>query len=43
LFTVSPDVAKLLTIVALRKASLAPVRLHLDGNVAKAWQLEDVL
>jgi hypothetical protein len=41
--TVSPDVVKLLAIMNLRKARLGSVCLHLDGNMAKAWQIEDLL
>jgi hypothetical protein len=41
--TVSPDVAELLAVMTLSKASLSPIRLQLDGNVAKARQMEDLL
>jgi hypothetical protein len=41
--TVSPDVTKLLAVMTLSKASLSPIRLHPDGNVAKARQMEDLL
>jgi hypothetical protein len=40
LSTVSPDVAKLLAVMTLSKASLSPIRLHPDGNVAKARQMK---
>jgi hypothetical protein len=43
LFTVSPDVAKLLTVVALCKTSLGPIRFHLNGDVAKVLELKDLL
>jgi hypothetical protein len=39
LLAVFPNLAKLLIVVALRKASLSFVLLNLDGNVAEA-QLE---
>jgi hypothetical protein len=35
--------AELLTIMALREGVLRSVSFHLDGNVAKAWQLENLL
>jgi hypothetical protein len=43
LLAVCPNVAELLTVVALRKAGLSVVGLNLDGNVAKAVQLEKFL
>jgi hypothetical protein len=41
--TVSPDMAQLLAVMTLSKANLSPIRLHPDGNVAKARQMEDLL
>jgi hypothetical protein len=41
--TVSPDVANVLAVMILHKASLRRIHLHLDGNVPKAWQIEDFL
>jgi hypothetical protein len=43
LFAIGPDVAKLLTVVALHKGVVGFVRLYTDGNVAAAGQFEDVL
>jgi hypothetical protein len=40
---VDPDVPKLLAVMALRKASLSPIGLHTNGDVAKAGQLENLL
>jgi hypothetical protein len=35
--------AELLTVVALREGILRSVSFHFDGNVAEAWQLENLL
>jgi hypothetical protein len=43
LLAVCPNVAELLTVVALLKAGLSFVRLNLDGNVAEVGQLEKFL
>jgi hypothetical protein len=43
LLTVNLDVAKLLTVMTLCKTNLGPICLYLDGDVAKAWQIEDIL
>jgi hypothetical protein len=43
LLTVCPDVAELLAVMALRKAVLSSVCLHLDCNVAEGCQSEDLL
>jgi hypothetical protein len=40
---VNPGLAKLLAVMTLHKASLGPIRLQLDGNVPKEWQIEDLL
>jgi predicted metal-dependent RNase len=37
---VGADMAELLAVVALRKASLSSVCLYLDGNIVKAIQFE---
>jgi hypothetical protein len=36
-------VAELLTVTALSKAILSSVNLHLNGDVAEAWQTENFL
>jgi hypothetical protein len=36
-------VAELLTVMALREGVLRSVRFHLDGNVAEAWHLENLM
>jgi hypothetical protein len=41
LFSVFPDVAELLAVVALSKAVMGSVGLHPDRNVAEAWQTEN--
>jgi hypothetical protein len=43
LITISPYMAKLLAVVALRQAIPGLVCLHLDRYVAKACQFQDVL
>jgi hypothetical protein len=43
LATVCPDVTKLLAVMTLREATLSPVYLQPDGNVAKVLELEDLL
>jgi hypothetical protein len=43
LFAISPDVAKLLTVVAPRKGVRGFVRLYPDENVAEPGESEDVL
>jgi hypothetical protein len=40
LFAIGPDVTELLAVVTLRQSALGSVCLHLDGNVAEAWQME---
>jgi hypothetical protein len=40
LFANGPDVTELLAVVTLRQSALGSVCLHLDGNVAGAWQME---
>jgi hypothetical protein len=40
LFVIGPDVTELLKVVTLRQSALFSVCLHLDGNVAEAWQTE---
>jgi hypothetical protein len=40
LFAISRDVTELLAVVTLRQSALGSVCLHLDGNVAEAWQTE---
>jgi hypothetical protein len=39
LLAVGPDMAKVLAVVALLKASLSFVNLHVDDNIIKAIQL----
>jgi hypothetical protein len=41
--TVCPDVTKLLAVMTLREATLSPVCLYPDRDVAKAIQLENFL
>jgi hypothetical protein len=41
--TVSPDVTKLLAVMTLREASLSPVCLYPNGNVAKVLEFEELL
>jgi hypothetical protein len=43
LFAGSPDVATLLTVVALGNSNLGSISLHLDSNLAEAWQTENFL
>jgi hypothetical protein len=43
LLAVGPDIAKVLTVVAMYKVSLNSAKLYLGDNVVKAIQLEDLL
>jgi hypothetical protein len=43
LLAVCPDVPKLLAVVALRQASLSPIGLHLDNDVAHGGKLKYLL
>jgi hypothetical protein len=37
---IGPDMTELLAVVTLHQSALGSVRLHLDGSVAEAWQME---
>jgi hypothetical protein len=43
LLTVCPDVTKLLAVMTLREATLSPVCLYPDGNMAKVLELKYLL
>jgi hypothetical protein len=43
LLAVGPDMAKVLAVVALRKASVSSVQFYLDNNMVKVIQLEYLL
>jgi hypothetical protein len=43
LLAVGPDMAKVLTAVALRKSSLSSTWFYLDNNMVQAIQLEHLL
>jgi hypothetical protein len=43
LLAICPDMAELLAVVTLREARLGSVGLHFDCNIAKAFDLEDIL